>query len=418
MMRLFIKIKELLLSERFGLAIVFISFGFLFLTIIVFIIFGNWNFSTVLSEEKIAQFGDFVGGVIGTLLAFAASILYYIALKEQQKDVRINRESLSKQIEEFSNQVEELQLSRKVYEEQQKTMRLQQFETNFYSYFEIYLKVKNELINQKEGNYFKKVIQQVSSKSKYKDISTLPMHECYNHVKKMYFDYFISNRKDYDHYFRCLYRLLSIVTDAFENDIDRMKYIKIIRSQLTDYELLVLYYNTHSDYANKSRNLIFAYNILKHLPVFDKIEINNRYRITPKSKSIITSFYDFFVTHFTVFVNSVCDSPDTDECQFEYLPLKCLIKLSVQETDIAITILYKDRRIVPDNFDKILSDLLYDILFISTFNILQAPISKNDIQDEFTGYLGTVYSIQTDKIKKIIIDLDDNNGKQRVYTSF
>ena len=192
-MRLLIKTKEWLLSEKFGITIVFISSVFLFLTTIVFIIFGSWNFSTVLSEEKIAQFGDFVGGVIGTLLAFAASILYYIALKEQQKDVRINRKSLSKQIEEFSNQVEELQLSRKVYEEQQKTMRVQQFETNFYSYFEIYLKVKNELINQKEGNYFKRVIQQVSSKSKYKEISTLSMKECYDHVKKMYFDYFISN---------------------------------------------------------------------------------------------------------------------------------------------------------------------------------------------------------------------------------
>lgn len=410
-MRLFIKIKEWLLSERFGLAIVFISSVFLFLTIIVFIIFGNWNFSTVLSEEKIAQFGDFVGGVIGTLLAFAASILYYIALKEQQKDVRINRKSLSKQIEEFSNQVEELQLSRKVYEEQQKTMRLQQFETNFYSYFEIYLKVKNELINQKEGNYFKRVIHQVSSKSRYKEISALSMQECYEHVKRMYYDYFISNRKDYDHYFRCFYRLLSIVTDAFESDTDRMKYIKIIRSQLTDYELLVLYYNTHSDYANKSRDLIFSYNILKHLPVFDKIEINNRYQITPISKSKIASFYDFFVVHFTEFVNSVCDSPDSDECQFEYIPLKCLIKLSVQDTDITITILYRDRRIVPDNFDKILSDLLYDILFISTFNIVSTPISAKNIQDEFTGYLGTVYSVQTKIIKRIIIDLDDNNGK-------
>ena len=190
-----------------------------------------------------------------------------------------------------------------------------------------------------------------------------------------------------------------------------MKYIKIIRSQLTDYELLVLYYNTHSDYANKSRNLIFAYNILKHLPVFDKIEINNRYQITPISKSKIASFYDFFVIRFTEFVNSVCDSPDTDERQFEYIPLKCIIKLSVQETDITITILYKDRRIVPNNFDKILCDLLYDILFISTFNLQQDPISPKDIQDDFTGYLGTVYSIQTELIKKIIIDLDDNNGK-------
>lgn len=98
-----------------------------------------------LDEEKIAQFGDFIGGVVGTLLAFSASLLYYVALKEQQKDIKINQNSLDKQIEEFGRQVEELELSRKVYTDQHKTMLLQQFENNFFAYFDIYIKVKDKL---------------------------------------------------------------------------------------------------------------------------------------------------------------------------------------------------------------------------------------------------------------------------------
>ena len=43
----------------------------------------------ILDEAKVAQFGDFVGGVVGTLLAFVAAILYYVALKEQRKDIAI-----------------------------------------------------------------------------------------------------------------------------------------------------------------------------------------------------------------------------------------------------------------------------------------------------------------------------------------
>ena len=111
-------VKGLIFSEKFSLALVGISFLGLLGSIVVFIVCGNWSFSFILNEEKIAQFGDFIGGVIGTLLAFAASLLYYIALKEQQKDIKINQNSLDKQIDEFAKQVEELELSRQVYTNQ------------------------------------------------------------------------------------------------------------------------------------------------------------------------------------------------------------------------------------------------------------------------------------------------------------
>ena len=91
-----------------------------------------------MSEEKVGQFGDFVGGFIGTILAFAASLLYLLALREQRKDVRINQRSLQKQTEEFQNQVSELQQSRRAYEKQLEMMKMQQFDSNFYSYFNIW----------------------------------------------------------------------------------------------------------------------------------------------------------------------------------------------------------------------------------------------------------------------------------------
>lgn len=68
-------VKGLIFSEKFSLALVGISFLGLLGSIVVFIVCGNWSFSFILNEEKIAQFRDFIGGVIGTLLAFAASLL-------------------------------------------------------------------------------------------------------------------------------------------------------------------------------------------------------------------------------------------------------------------------------------------------------------------------------------------------------
>ena len=92
------KIKAIIFSENFSLCIVAFSFVMLIASVIIFVGFSGWQFSCIIDEEKIAQFGDFTGGFIGTLLAFAASLLYFIALKEQQKDVKTDQVSLERQI--------------------------------------------------------------------------------------------------------------------------------------------------------------------------------------------------------------------------------------------------------------------------------------------------------------------------------
>ena len=130
-------LKSILFNENFSIIIVALAFISLLLSALLFVIFGNWHFSRIMSEEKVGQFGDFVGGFIGTVLAFAASLLYLLALKEQRKDVRINQESLQKQTEEFQNQVSELQQSRRAFQKQLEMMEIQQFESYLYSYFNI-----------------------------------------------------------------------------------------------------------------------------------------------------------------------------------------------------------------------------------------------------------------------------------------
>jgi uncharacterized BrkB/YihY/UPF0761 family membrane protein len=74
-------------SEELSLILSVISFACIIISAIVFLVFGNWNFSQTLDESIIGQFGDFIGGVIGTILAFAVAVLYYVALREQRKDI-------------------------------------------------------------------------------------------------------------------------------------------------------------------------------------------------------------------------------------------------------------------------------------------------------------------------------------------
>ena len=54
-------------SEKLSAVIAITSLICLLVSIYIFVIHGSWQFSPILDEAKIAQFGDFVGGVVGTL---------------------------------------------------------------------------------------------------------------------------------------------------------------------------------------------------------------------------------------------------------------------------------------------------------------------------------------------------------------
>ena len=94
-----------------------------------------FDFDSTIDDGMLGTLGDFVGGVIGSIWALVGVILFYMALKEQRKDIATNQEALAKQIEaleiqtnEFRLQKDELIESRKVFTEQSKTLKKQQFE--------------------------------------------------------------------------------------------------------------------------------------------------------------------------------------------------------------------------------------------------------------------------------------------------
>jgi len=402
-------IKALIFSEKFSVLMVCISLIGLVSSVIIFIICGDWSFSSILDEGKVAQFGDFVGGVIGTILAFAASLLYYIALKEQQRDIKINQKSLEKQIEEFGKQVEELELSRKVYMDQHKTMLHQQFENNFFAYFDIYLKVKEQLDRKsKQSDYFLDSFRCLSSIVKFRDIQGKSSKEAYDFTINKYSDFFISKRETFSHYFRTMYRLVSIVTSShILTDSDKMKYIKIIRSQLTEKELLLIYYDIHSPYSGKARQVFYEYNLLKHLPPLSKIEIKNKYQISESSSLKIASFIDSVSSSIISFINKVCDNPedlpDPYSIEVEYEPLKCILKIEITDT-IDFSLVYSDTKIIPNNFKDIFRDYLCDLLYISQFKHPANFLSIDQSVDKISRNIIINYKLPVEEIHRIIID--------------
>jgi hypothetical protein len=405
-------------SERLSLILSVISFCCIIISAIVFCVFGSWNFSQILDESKIGQFGDFIGGVIGTILAFVAAILYYVALREQRKDIAINQQSaklqneaLIKQIEEFEKQKEELELTRKVYEQQSKTMReqertmkLQQFESTFYSLLNVCISIKTELNKYSDQhNYFKVKYNELLSLSG-KDINqNLSSTECHKIVVTSYIDLFLKHKGELSHYFKSIYRLMKVIdTNQTLNDKERVFYSKILRAQLTEYELLLMNYNYHSTYALKARNIIYKYNMLKHINPLSKIEFVCRYGAVNENSTLI-AFFDLMNKVLEQNINLFCDSIDIHEPEEEFKPFECTIKVSNKDI-VSVDIICFDKQKLPQNFEHIFYDYLYDKLFISQFRLIDDGIASPHSGKEEHGVLFLSYILNENRIGKINID--------------
>jgi uncharacterized membrane protein len=134
-----------MLTEKNSTNLIRIGIGLSAIGIIIFL----WNFKFISDEnvdsEKIGQFGDYFGGIIGSIWSLAGVILFYVALQEQRKDIEINRTALEKQIEEFSLQRVELSETRKIFEEQAETLKVQRFENTFFQLLNLHHEIVNNL---------------------------------------------------------------------------------------------------------------------------------------------------------------------------------------------------------------------------------------------------------------------------------
>ena len=277
-------------TEKTAKILTWVSLILLLISIFIFIVFSEWEFSFIIDEAIIGQFGDFVGGVIGCIIAFIGIILYYEALKTQREDIKISRELLeteinafNQQVKEFKLQTEELSETRKIYEEQNKTMKRQRFENTFFNMLSLQQEIvanlsveskevkRGEVVikNYKGREVFEKIYEGINVYVLYEEITIGIKENVYNKIEN-YNEYrWLISR--FDHYFRHLYHIFKYIdeTDLIDEK-ERYDYASIVRSQLSDYELVMLFYNClaqkdNGAEENKFKPLIETYAIFNNL---------------------------------------------------------------------------------------------------------------------------------------------------------
>jgi hypothetical protein len=318
-MKIKMGLKRTFISERTSKILIFIGIIICILSLILFLWKDYYfDFSNSINAEKFSFWGTFIGGIVGPLWALAGVILFYVALKDQRKDFKTNRDAfelqiatLKEQIKEFELQRKELEITRKVYVEQSNTLKLQQFESTFFSTLNMFHNIIDSITytrNLTRGianlilkeqttanleiikgrkcfgifyDYFKK--EYVKLINEYKtnnpDKFELTPTEYLILIKKAYNVFFKSWQSDLGHYFRTIYNLIRFVDNR---DICNAKYYTdLIRASLSSFEHLLLFYNGISEYGEERlKPLIIKYSMLDNMPR-DLILDSNHLKLYP-----------------------------------------------------------------------------------------------------------------------------------------
>ena len=292
-------------TENFTIILLILGSLFIIINPILFFWNESFNNNLTINSEKFGQFGDFFGGVAGSIWSLAGIILFYVALKEQREDFKTNSKvlqtqtnTLEQQIREFELQRDELRETREVFKIQTDTIQIQQFESTFFSLLNLHHQIVNSISHSVQKNKFPNQRHKLTESEKQEKIEiayhgrdVLELYqkkfiEIYNYKKynenysndsllltESYEFFFNKFNSDLGHYFRNLYHLFKFVNNSKVSN--KQQYTSLIRAQLSNPELFLLYYNGISNYGNKFLPLMKQYDILKNFSKPEFISENN-----------------------------------------------------------------------------------------------------------------------------------------------
>jgi len=228
--------------------------------LVIVMIFYFYNFNNGLSKlnSDWGTFGDYFGGILNPIFAFLGLIALLLTLRIQSR--------------ELSNSTKELKNSATALKAQGKLLNKQNFENTFFQMVKLHNDIVNSIdLHKTQGgeliaegrdcfkNFYKKKLESEYWMTKR---ATSGVSE-YKRINLAYSDFYDEHQQDLGHYFRNLYTIFKFIDES--NSEDKKLYIRIIRAQLSSFELGLLFYNClHDVSSDKFKLLIEKHHILQN----------------------------------------------------------------------------------------------------------------------------------------------------------
>lgn len=271
---------------------------------LIIIISLNPNFndcSGIINPELASYYGSFIGGLVGPILSFAGILLIIDTLIQQKKAFNVQQfESKFFELIKFHrDNVAQMELklpyandqfvnSYKVFVELKK-----QFEEilDFVNWFTEDDVVLNEGDKRKQRIQIAYVLFFYGVSSSTQKIMNKMLANYNSDLIKVLFEELRKKKTSYNneivyygghqsilgHYFRNLFRAIMFVHEYKDlTKKEKYDYVRILRAQLSTYELAILFYNVLSPFGRKwkANNLMREYKLIKNLPPEFIMDIN------------------------------------------------------------------------------------------------------------------------------------------------
>lgn len=212
---------------------------------------GPWFlWKSSVNIDLLASLGEFVGGVLGSLIA-AVSIFMVVKTLHAQVDSNANMEDTNKKIISLNTQ--------------------QLFDNKFQVLYAQY----NDAVAAYEGSSKtgKQNLEAVAAGFLAQSFKNDLVYSL--RVKaavKLFEEFYAKNRACCSVHFRVLYQLVRFIDKGDIEDDDRKVYLKSVRGQLTDGEMSLLRYNCLTPNGKAMQQYVNHFNLLKHIPLMSLLE--------------------------------------------------------------------------------------------------------------------------------------------------
>ena len=237
-----------------------------------------WLSCSIHDPEKQGQFGDQFGAVNALFSGLAfAGLIFTIIL--QKKELALQREELTQTREELKGQKEQML-------EQNKTLKIQRFESLFYNMLNLQQKIVDGLrydyydeerstvvLNRGTSTDKRYIKREVVGREvfwylfEHVELPSFATSGYRGFLNKNGIKYYDNTLVPtyFDHYFRHLCKIVKFIDSQCFKFEESYKYISFLRGTLSRYELVWIYYNTLNPQFKDFKQLIEKYSLLKHL---------------------------------------------------------------------------------------------------------------------------------------------------------
>ena len=225
--------------------------------------------SFIVDHELLGTFGDFVGGVLGTIFTIASVILVAQTFLHQQSVTEDNKIELRTQrfndlffelLHLYQSEVRELCGYKERVVDIEKDDKAQRF------------RIHKEGLQYNDKDFFDE--EKLQIQKGYRNQYSFDKNR--KRAVGYYMMFYTKHRSKIAVYYRTLYRLYELIdkTDLI-SETQKREYAKMVRAQLTESELFFIRYNAMTIYGKQFIYYANKYNVLKHLPAFELLEFKD-----------------------------------------------------------------------------------------------------------------------------------------------